>query len=167
MEMNMLPIRRILGSTDFSMAGYPAIQAAGELAGHFGAELVLLHVVQPAPAVPLVPSERMVMLPGGSETEKYERDEEERSLEELRRLVVERLPKGLSCRPLVRVGSAADEIVRLSESEEVDLIVIATHGRTGWRHLAFGSVAEKVVRTAARPVLVVQSPSQTPPDSKQ
>ncbi len=163
----MLPIRKVLGSTDFSMAGYPAVLAAGELAGHFGAELVLLHVVQPAPSAPLVPPERMVMLPSRSETEKYERDEEDRSLEELNRLVAERLPKGLSCRALVKVGSAADEIVRLAESEEVDLIVIATHGRTGWRHLAFGSVAEKVVRTTARPVLVVQSPSQAPPDSRQ
>ncbi len=163
----MLPIRKVLGSTDFSIAGYPAVLAAGELAGHFGAELVLLHVVQPAPSATLVPPERMVMLPGRSETEKYERDEENRSREELNRLVVERLPKGLLCRTLVRVGSAADEIVRLSESEEVDLIVIATHGRTGWRHLAFGSVAEKVVRTAARPVLVVQSPGQASPDSKQ
>ncbi len=163
----MLPIRKILGSTDFSMAGYPAVLAAGELAGHFGAELVLLHVVQPAPSAPLVPPERMVMLPSSSETEKYERDEESRSREELNRLVAEKLPKGLSCRALVRVGQAADEIVRQSESEEVDLIVIATHGRTGWRHLAFGSVAEKVVRTAPCPVLVVQSPSQTPPDSKQ
>jgi universal stress protein A len=167
MEVNMLPIRKILGSTDFSLAGYPAVLAASELAGHFGAELVLLHVVQPAPAVPFVPSERMVMLPGGPETEKYERDEQNRSLVELNRLVVERLPKGISCRTLVRVGSAADEIVRLSESEDVDLIVIATHGRTGWRHLAFGSVAEKVVRTAVRPVLVVQSPSQAPQDSGQ
>lgn len=162
----MLPIRKILGSTDFSLAGYPAILTAGELAGHFGAELVLLHVVQPAPPEPLVPLERMAALPDGSDTAKYERDEENQALDELNRLVAERLPEGLSCRALVRVGSAADEIVRLSESEEVDLIVIATHGRTGWRHLAFGSVAEKVVRTSTRPVLVVQSPSPAPPDSK-
>jgi nucleotide-binding universal stress UspA family protein len=157
----MLPMRRILGSTDFSMAGYPAVLAAGELAEHFGAELVLLHVVMPAPAAPLVPPERMVVLPSKSETERYERDEENRSLKELNRLVAEQLPKGLSCRTLVRVGSAADEIVRLAEKEDVDLIVIATHGRTGWRHLAFGSVAEKVVRTATRPVLVVQSPQDS------
>jgi len=161
METNMLPIRRILGSTDFSMAGYPAVLAAGELAVHFGAELVLLHVVHPASPAPLVPPERMVVLPSKSETEKYERDEESRGLEELKRLVVEQLPKGLSCRTLVQVGSAADEIVRLAEAEDVDLVVIATHGRTGWRHLAFGSVAEKVVRIATRPVLVVQSPQDS------
>jgi len=161
MEAKVLPIHRILGSTDFSIAGYPAVLAAGELASHFGAELILLHVVQPAPPTSLVPPERVVMLPSRSETEKYERDEINRSLEQLNRLVADNLPKGLSYRALVKVGSAADEIVRLVEAEEVDLVVIATHGRTGWRRLAFGSVAENVIRTAARPVLVVQSPSQT------
>jgi nucleotide-binding universal stress UspA family protein len=162
----MLPVRKVLGSTDFSIAGYPAVVTAGELAAHFGAELILMHVVHPAPSTPLVPPERMVMLPTKPEIEKYERDEKSRCLEELNRLIVERLPKGLSCRPIVEVGSAADEIVQLAEAEDVDLIVIATHGRTGWRHLAFGSVAEKVIRTAARPVLVVQSPGQAQEDNK-
>jgi nucleotide-binding universal stress UspA family protein len=162
----MLPIRKILGSTDFSIAGYPAVVTAGELADHFGAELVLVHVVLPAPRTPLVPPDRIAMLPSRSEIERYERDQKSQCLEELKRLVVDRLPKGLSCRALVTIGSAAEEIVRLAEEEGVDLIVIATHGRTGWRHVAFGSVAEKVVRTAARPVLVVRSPGQTQEDSK-
>jgi nucleotide-binding universal stress UspA family protein len=162
----MLPIRKILGSTDFSIAGYPAVVTAGELAGHFGAELVLTHIVQPAPLTPQVLPERMAMLSSRSEIEKYERDEKSRCLEELNQLVVERLPKGLSCRTLVKIGSAADEIVRLAEVEDVDLIIIATHGRTGWRHVAFGSVAEKVIRTAAHPVLVVRSPRQTQEDSR-
>jgi nucleotide-binding universal stress UspA family protein len=167
MEAKMLPIRKILGSTDFSIAGYPAVVTAGELADHFGAELVLMHVVQPVPPPPQVPPECMAMLSSRSETEKSERDEINRSLEQLNQLVADKLPKGLSYRALVKVGSAADEIVRLAESENVDLLVIATHGRTGWRRLAFGSVAEKVIRTATRPVLVVQSPSQAPQDSKQ
>ena len=166
MEAKVLPIRKILGSTDFSIAGYPAVVTAGELAAHFGAELVLMHVVHAAPPTPLVPPERVVMLPTKSEMEKYERDEKNRCLGELNRLIVERLPKGLSCRPLVEVGAAADEIVRLAEAENVDLLVIATHGRTGWRRLAFGSVAEKVIRTATRPVLVVQSPGQAQEDDK-
>jgi nucleotide-binding universal stress UspA family protein len=157
----MLPVRKIVGATDFSIAGYPAVVTAGELAFHFGAELILMHVVQPVPPPPQVPPDCMAMLPSRSEIERYERDEKSRCLEELKRLIVERLPKGLSCRPIAEVGSAADEIVRLAESENVDLLVIATHGRTGWRRLAFGSVAEKVIRTATRPVLVVQSPSQT------
>jgi nucleotide-binding universal stress UspA family protein len=51
---------------------------------------------------------------------------------------------------------AAHEIVRLANEHAVDLIVIATHGETGWRRLVFGSVAEKVVRLAECPVLTIQ-----------
>jgi nucleotide-binding universal stress UspA family protein len=49
------------------------------------------------------------------------------------------------------------EIIRTAENEKADLIVIATHGMTGWREFAFGSVAEKVVKSAECPVLVLRS----------
>jgi len=49
----------------------------------------------------------------------------------------------------------------MAQAERADLLVISTHGRTGWRRFAFGSVAEKVVRTATCPVLVVPSSRQT------
>ena len=49
------------------------------------------------------------------------------------------------------------EITRVAESEKADLIVIATHGLTGWRRLAFGSVTDKLVRTAACSVLVLRA----------
>jgi nucleotide-binding universal stress UspA family protein len=55
------------------------------------------------------------------------------------------------------MGEAADEIVQMAKIEKADLIVIATHGVTGWRHLVFGSVAEKVIRLSERPVLVIPS----------
>ncbi|MBN2466349.1 universal stress protein [candidate division WOR-3 bacterium] len=156
----MLPIRRLLAATDFSIAGFPAVVTAGEFAVHFGAELVLVHVLPPPPLTPVVTPERMATLPSATEIDKYERDSERQSREDLDRLVVEKLPPGLVCRTIVQVGQAAEAIVRLAEQEAADLIVIATHGRTGWRRLAFGSVAEKVVRTATRPVLVVPSPGQ-------
>jgi len=66
--------------------------------------------------------------------------------------------QGIKVRTLV--GTANDvgmELVRIAEQEKVDLIVIATHGMTGWRRLAFGSVTEKVVRTAECPVLVMRA----------
>ena len=53
------------------------------------------------------------------------------------------------------MGDAAEEIVRLAKTEAANLIVIATHGLTGWRHLVFGSVAEKVIRLSDQPVLVI------------
>jgi nucleotide-binding universal stress UspA family protein len=54
-------------------------------------------------------------------------------------------------------GDAASEIVRIAKEKGADLIVIATQGNTGWRHFAFGSVAEKVVRLATCPVLSIRS----------
>jgi nucleotide-binding universal stress UspA family protein len=66
--------------------------------------------------------------------------------------------KGLKVRS--EVGTANDvgmEIIRIAENNGADLIVIATHGMTGWRRLAFGSVTEKVVRLASGPVLVLRA----------
>jgi nucleotide-binding universal stress UspA family protein len=65
---------------------------------------------------------------------------------------------GLAVRTAVGHGDAGAEIVRLASDEAADLIVIATHGTTGWRHAMFGSVAEKVVRLARRPVLTIPAP---------
>ncbi|MDH5684030.1 MAG: universal stress protein, partial [candidate division WOR-3 bacterium] len=62
---------------------------------------------------------------------------------------------------VVAYGLAADEIVRVAEENNVDLIVIATHGRTGFRHLISGSVTEKVVRIASHPVLTIRIPRKT------
>ena len=55
-------------------------------------------------------------------------------------------------------GHAAEEILASVEREGIDLITIATHGLTGWRHLIFGFVAEKIVRLARVPVLTVRCP---------
>lgn len=71
------------------------------------------------------------------------------------------------CAPLLREvktycrsGIAADEIVALARQESVDLIVVGTHGRTGVRHLVMGSVARSVLKTAHRPVLIVEGPTE-------
>lgn len=58
--------------------------------------------------------------------------------------------------PVVRVGRAEDEILRLAEEEGMDLVVMATHGWTGLRHMLLGSVAERVVRRSTVPVLTVK-----------
>ncbi len=63
-------------------------------------------------------------------------------------------------RDLVTTGEPAPEILRIAAEEHVDLIVIASHGLTGWRRLVFGSVAEKVVRQAPCPVLTIAAPPE-------
>jgi nucleotide-binding universal stress UspA family protein len=62
---------------------------------------------------------------------------------------------GVAAEPLALSGRAQDVIVEVAQSRGVDLIVMGTHGRTGVRHLLLGSVAERVVRAAPCPVLVV------------
>jgi nucleotide-binding universal stress UspA family protein len=82
------------------------------------------------------------------------------SEQQLKAIVSKRVPRNLKVRTLIGHGNAAHEIVRLAEEEKVNLIVIATHGHTGFHHLVVGSVAEKVVRLAHCPVLAVREPRQ-------
>lgn len=149
----MLPFKRILAPIDFSHASLQALQTAAELARHFDAELLVAHVVEPVPAV--TPDFGYGVDVSGYETGVYANTEER-----LAETVQESVPEDLKSRPLLKYGEAAREIVRMAEREEAQLIVIATHGLTGWRHLVFGSVAEKVVRLACCPVLTLRIPEK-------
>ena len=64
----------------------------------------------------------------------------------------------MQTRSVVLQGKPADEIVKLAEEKDADMIVIATHGESGWERFLFGSVTEKVVRTISIPVLTVKQP---------
>lgn len=78
------------------------------------------------------------------------------SLAEIRQ---EKLPVDITVRTIVIHGRPAHEIAALAKQEEADIIVIATHGESGWQRLVFGSVAEKVVRYAECPVLTIRAPN--------
>jgi nucleotide-binding universal stress UspA family protein len=80
----------------------------------------------------------------------------EKVLEDLRSVISAHLPSGIPCEPMVRTGLPAQEILRCAEMEGIDLVVMATHGRTGLRHILMGSVAETVVRLSRVPVLTVK-----------
>jgi nucleotide-binding universal stress UspA family protein len=150
----MLPIKKIVCPTDFSEPSFKGIQAASELAQHFSAELILVSVVTPVYPIgaPGVPASYKV-----GEYHEEMVDYATRSLEETEK---EKIPEGVSTKRFVAQGNAADEIVKRAEDENADLIVIATHGWTGWRRLVFGSVAERVVRVAECPVLTVPKPKE-------
>lgn len=149
----MLPIARILAPTDFSDISLETLSTAAELARHFGAELEVLHVIPPVPALPSDPHYNF-------EVPAYQealRTDAERRLTEM---LLARLGGDASARPRISHGDPAREIVRVADEDRVDLIVIATHGLTGWQHLVFGSVAEKVVRLARCPVLTLRGGGQ-------
>ena len=149
----MLPLKKIVCPSDFSAAAQKAVTEALELVQHFQAELVLVHVV---PVLPPAPTDPNFVF----EVPEYERALHVDAERRLRALAAEVAGKGVAVRTAVGHGDAGAEIVRIANDEGADLIVIATHGTTGWRHAMFGSVAEKVVRTAHRPVLTVPAPNE-------
>ena len=155
----MLPFRRILITTDFSDTSLLALPVAVEIASHFDAELLLVHVLPvdtPTPwDIPPYADFGLASLPL-PEYEAQVRQEVERRLA----LVAAKHAHGVNVRGLVGRGDAANEVTRIAGTEKADLIVLATHGWTGWRHLVFGSVAEKVLREAPCPVLSVRSPAR-------
>ena len=142
----MLPLKKILYPTDFSEASYEALKVANELAVHFSAELWVVHAISPLATT---------TSPGGFSLIAEMEKAAQTSLQEV---IKERIPKEVHIRQSITIGGAADEILRIAEQERVDLIVIGTHGQTGWRHAVFGSVAEKVVRLASCPVLSIRAP---------
>jgi universal stress protein A len=146
----MLPIRRILAPTDFSDVSVETVVRASELADHFGAELLVAHVIPPVPTLPSDPHFNF-------EVPAYQDALRESAQQRLSETVRSLVDRGIRTRTMVTHGDPAREIVRIARDEDADLIVIATHGLTGWQHIVFGSVAEKVVRTADRPVLTVRS----------
>lgn len=150
----MLPIKRILWPTDFSEPSYGALKAAEGLAQNFSAELVALHVVQPIPVIPTG---------GGLEgifSASYPLEMESQAREALRKVVEQNISGKTRTEALVVHGNVAGEIVNVANKENVDLIVMATHGTTGWQRFVFGSVAEKVIRMAYCPVLSIQFPPE-------
>jgi universal stress protein A len=151
----MLPFKRILCPTDFSEPAFKAIKAAGELAEKFSAELILIHVVGAIPALDTPTG--MV----GFDVSAYQKELTDSAEKSLQERLEKHIPGGVTARALVVHGEAAHEIVRAAKEEGVDLIVVSTHGATGWRERIFGSVTEKVVRHAECPVLTVHRSTDT------
>jgi len=147
----MLPLQRILCPTDFSDFSYGAIEKGAELARHFGAELCVLHVTQPIqPIHGISPYPEYIALDAPA----YEQAVREGAERELGELIERHHLKDIRVRSVVKHGSPADEIVSAADEEKADLIILPTHGLTGWRSHIFGSVAEKVLRLAHCPVLI-------------
>lgn len=146
--------KRILVTTDFSEAADHAVAHAFRIAADHDAEVLLCHVFE------------VVVAPNPLYAQYYPSDvlspeARERAEVEARNALIERVPKtgplaGVPYQTIVAHGMPAEEIIRVAEQEAVDLVVIATKGHTGLRHLLLGSVAERVVRHAHCPVLVVR-----------
>lgn len=143
-----LSIQSILVPTDFSAPAAKALHEAVALAKQFGAKITLLNIVEPIGATPDFAYNPMVL-----ENEKVMA----MANEQLKRLVKkEDLGESVE-KTLVRYGSPYNEITAAAKSLKCDLIVIATHGYTGLKHVFLGSTTERVVRHATCPVLVIRA----------
>lgn len=140
-----LRLKNILVTTDFSEGSKRALEYAIDLAHEHGSKIVVLHAVQPEPftGVPLDPLHECDVV--------AEREAER----EMSRFAESRLFAGLRHQKLIRRGFIGDVIKGVAQVNAVDLIVLATHGRTGMKHLVMGSVAEKIFRSAACPVMTI------------
>lgn len=145
-------IRHILVATDLSQEAATCIPAVANLARTMGARITLLHVVETLEAIP----HGSPLAPPLPVPEHPKAEEEARArLEERRAAFGADVPVETVLLPH---GVPADEIVAWAEKHDVDLIAMTTHGRTGLRRLALGSVAESVIRHSRIPVLVLPLP---------
>ena len=140
-------VRNILVPVDFSDASIEALRHAKELALTYGAQITLLHAVEEV-VYPSAYGVEPANLPGPQVIDRVEESLANLARTEIgyEHVVVD-----------ARVGYAPSTILDYAESNSVDLVVIATHGRTGLERMLLGSVAERVIRRAAAPVFSVKS----------
>lgn len=143
----MIHIQKILCPVDFSAPSRNALRYANEFAKAMNAKITVMHVIQPQPIaadvnVPYVPLEIEL---------------EKNAKEDLARIVKEEVQEGVLVEQVMAFGLPSDCVIAQAQKENVDLIILGTHGRTGISRLLMGSTAENVIRHATRPVLVVKA----------
>lgn len=143
----MYTIKNILVTTDYSDFSAAAIEYASSLAQLHGAMIHLVHVVEP-----LTVGMYVVEL----STPSLVRELEEKARDEMRTFVYWKLKNNDKMEQVILSGEPYKEVSRYAKEHGIDLIVIATHGRTGLAHMMMGSVAEKVLRYSPVPVLSVK-----------
>lgn len=153
-RIKVLPFKKILWPTDFSEPSYDALKTAHELALLFSSELYIVHVVTPLPPLVDIPQDRL-----NFDVPSYLDELQLSAKKSLREIIDKKIEKKLAVHAVVLYGDAAVEVNRIAERENIDLIVIATHGTTGGQRFFFGSVTEKVARIASCSVLIIRSPN--------
>lgn len=144
----MITIKNILVPIDFSDNAEHVMEYALSVAHHFKARIILCFVAQLytdysdffIPQMPVVAIE----------------EEIDKAAKERMHLFVEKYRSEIKLEECVLIGNVSHEIINLAKKREVDLIIMGTHGYQGLEKILFGSVAEKVVKTAPCPVLTVK-----------
>lgn len=145
-------LHRLLVPIDFSANSKNALLYSSALAQPFDAELHLLYVIEPIIYSPDF-SMGQIALPSIDTHEM-----EVRSREEMQKLVKTQLPDSIRSKITVRIGKPFSEIIDYAKQEDIDVIVISSHGHSSVEHILFGSTSEKVVKKAPCPVLTLREP---------
>ncbi len=149
----MIAIRNILAPTDFSPHAEVGLRYACSLAEKFGARLHVLHIL--SEVVPVGPDPMIApVLPPD-----YYTESEAQSQEALKDVIKPEWGKPAAIETVVKWGSPVEVVLEYARNSPIDLIVIATHGRTGLSHFLLGSVAERIVREGPCPVLTIRDHS--------
>jgi len=145
----MVYLKKILITTDLSDYSLAAMEYASSFGLLYSSKMYLLYVADIPAGLPTMQGIEI-------DAAIRQRAAEDSFRKELEQFVAGRVSPDIKLTHVVRIGVPAEEIKRFAAEEGIDLIVMATHGRTGLRHIVMGSVAEKVVRISNTPVLTVK-----------
>lgn len=142
-------IERILVGTDFSEIAEHAVDQSVDLARQLGASLVVLHAYEPP----------VFNFPDGIVVAPQDTVQEvaKAATERLAECVARRRERQVPIESVLKMGIPWEEINSVAAHENADLIVVGTHGRRGFSRMLLGSVAERLLRNAVRPLLVVRA----------
>lgn len=144
-------IKKVLVPIDFSDYSKSALKYAVNFAKSFNADMILVYVVEPIIYPPDFSMGQIAMPSINTEWD-------DRAKDELQKLAKSDVVGIKNVKTIIKTGKPFYEIIETAKEEDVDLIIIATHGHSGVEHILFGSTAEKVVRKAPCPVLTLREP---------
>lgn len=157
----MFPVSSILWPTDGGEPSYRALEAALAIADKFSARIYALRVVAPVPPLagqgyaPMVGAGYEPMAIKGYDVPLYQQELLKLAESDLLQAVAEKVPKDIEISSEVKIGIPAEVIIEFAREKNIDIIVMATHGRTGLSRFMIGSVAEKTIRQSTIPLLVI------------
>jgi nucleotide-binding universal stress UspA family protein len=138
-------LKNVLYTTDFSNPSRVALPIVAAIARKYGSQIFAAHVWAPLP-YSMVPPEALPVMEGKEESDAREALDKFMRIKEM---------EGLTVTPIVKCGEARRELSRIVHQHHIDLAILSTHGRTGFKRLLMGSVAEELFRSLPCPVLTV------------
>jgi len=146
-------IKKVLVPIDFSDYSKSALKYAADFAQKFNAEMILIYVVEPVIYPPDF-SLGQIAIPS------INTEWDIKAKEELDKLADTEISNAITVKTIIKTGKPFIEVIETASEEDVDIIIIASHGHSGMEHILFGSTAEKVVRKAPCPVLTLREPKK-------